>query len=198
MARIHLERIHLDIDDTIADTTTAFIEYVKNNYGVILNRNSFLTHSYASCIPELPKDKDHIRDFVNSIYFKKIIPIQDSEEIIKKLSKHNDFVIISGRSEAWKEETRSWLNKFFPSCFSEINLVNQYPRPGETKLTSKHELCKYLECTLAIDDDPYTALQIHNSCIEVMLFDQPWNKNLNNGIKRVFNWKEIYSNIIKY
>ncbi len=186
-----MAKIHVDIDDTMADSTPAFINYIFEEHKIKLDKNNLGVHNYAG---QLQKFIDYYRSFEKSNFFEKILPIGSSPQIIKDLSKTHELIIVSGRPPHLKEQTIEWLERFFPSCFSEVHLVNQYPREGEIG-GSKHETSKKAKCDIAIDDDPETALKVHSLGIEVLLFDQPWNEKLNNGIKRVFNWEEIYEHL---
>ena len=187
-------RIHVDVDDTLADTTSMILQYLKVKHNLLFERSGLTFHNYLDKLLKNESNR-YIRDFEDSHFHNEIIPIQDSVKIISKLSEKHDLVIISGRRLTLKEKTTKWVDKYFPNCFKEIHLVNQYPDEGEEKGLPKHELCKHLKCDFSREDDFNTALKIASQGIKVLLMNQPWNSedNIENeNIIRVNNWEEIY------
>ncbi len=189
-----MTRIHIDIDDTIADTTSTFLQYMEHKYKFKVNKEKLNEHAYNKIICELmKKEKDYFREFEKSNFHSKILPIKNSQKVIANLAKKNELILISGRDFTRLEGTKKWINEFFPNCFLEIHLVNQYPRQGEEKGPSKIELSRKLNCSSVIDDDPSTATSLAETGVKVLLFDQPWNKTayLNGNIKRFNNWQDV-------
>ena len=190
-----MAKIHLDIDDTLADTTTAFINYMEAVHDVKITRDVLKMHAYNEILFEIVgKNIDFFREFEKSEHHSNILPNKNADKIISLLAKKNELIVISGRSLNLKDKTKEWVNKYFPNCISQIHLVNQYPREDEEKTPlKKHELCKELDCSLSIDDDPNLALKLSELGVKVILFTQPWNKNinLNGSIKRINSWDEV-------
>ena len=189
-----MARIHVDIDDTIADTTSTFIDFMIHKYKFKINKEELNDHAYNKIICSLmKKDKDFFREFEKSNFFNKIKPVKNSQKIISNLAKNNELILISGRPLNLLEGTKKWIEKYFPNCFLEIYLINQYPRAGEEKGPRKFELCKKLNCSFSIEDDAISALSLAEIGVNVLLFNQPWNKNanLNRNITRVSTWHEV-------
>ena len=188
-----MANIYIDIDDTLGDHTSEFITYLKEKHETNLIKQDIKEHDFRDIL--FSKFKLHseiVRDFHKSNNFKKISPMKDSITIIQNIIKSNNLFLITGRPFDLKEETEKWISNFFPNCFSEIHLTQQFPKNGETKGPDKLDLCKKLNCSIAIDDDPGTSLKMANSGMKILLFNQPWNENLKHiNITRVFNWKEI-------
>ncbi len=194
-----MTRIHIDIDDTIADTTSTFIAYMSHKYKFKVDKEKLSEHAYNKIISELmKKEKDYFREFEKSNFFDKIKPVKNAQKVILNLAKNNELILISGRPLNLFKETKKWIDKYFPNCFLELHLVNQYPRDGEEKGPKKFELCKKLNCSFSVDDDSTTAMSLAELGIKVILFNQPWNKNayLNDNIKRVSSWHEA-NNLVK-
>lgn len=190
-----MAKIHLDIDDTLADTTSAFIEYMEVVYNLKISRDILKMHAYNEMLFEIVgKNIDFFKEFEKSEFHSRILPYKNAQKIISLLAQKNQLFVISGRSLNLKEKTKEWVNKYFPGCISEVHLVNQYPREGEEKFSlKKHELAKQLNCTISIDDDPNLAIKLSELGVKVILFTQPWNEKtyLNGSIKRVNNWDEV-------
>lgn len=189
-----MTRIHVDIDDTIADTTSTFLQYIEHKYKLKVSKEKLSLHKYNKIICEITKkEKDYFREFEKSNFHSKILPMKNSQKVIANLAKNNDLILISGRDSSRLEGTRKWIDTHFPNCFLELHLVNQYPREGEENGPKKTELCKKLNCNLSIEDDADTAISLTDLGINVLLFTQPWNQktNLNGSIKRFNNWQEV-------
>ena len=194
-----MKNIYVDIDDTIAEHTLFFIKFFQDKYNINLNKEELSLHDYSQILnSRLNLKKDLFNEFHNSSFFQQITPMQDSKKVIKNLSALNKIFVISARPYYLTKITHSWISKHFLNCFSDVFLVNQYPRNNEKKGPDKLGVCKKLNCSVAIEDDPETSLKIANSGIKVLLFDQPWNKKINQeNITRVNNWKEIYNILVK-
>ena len=189
-----MTRIHIDIDDTIADTTSTFLDFMEHKYKFKVNKEKLNEHAYNKIICELMKnERDYFREFEKSNFYSKILPVKNAQKVINNLSKSNELILISGRDSSRIQATKKWIDEFFPNCFLELHLVNQYPREGEEKGPKKVELCKNLNCGFSVDDDSSTAISLAELGVKVILFTQPWNKNasLNGNIKRVNTWHEI-------
>ncbi len=190
-------RIHVDVDDTLADTTTMILHYLKIKHNIILDRTKLVYPNYLDVLFKSYSTRI-VRDFENSEFHKEIAPLQNSIEMIRKLAEKHELIIISGRRLDLKEKTIDWLSKFFPKCFKDVHLVNHFPNEGEERGLPKDELCKKLNCDFSIDDDVNVALKIASYGIKVLLMNQPWNASYEikeSNITRVNNWEEIYKAI---
>src|SRR3989338_8115284 len=167
-----MANIYIDIDDTLGDHTSEFIIFLKEVHNINLTKQDIDNIDFRGILfSKFKLHREVVRDFHRSNNFKKISPMKESINVIQTLAKYNNL--------------------------SKIYLTQQFPSIGEVKGPDKLEICKNLNCSIAIDDDPITALRMADSGMKVLLFNQPWNETLNHkNITRVFNWKEIH-NLLK-
>jgi len=193
-----MANIYIDIDDTLGDHTSEFIIFLKEVHNINLTKQDIDNIDFRGILfSKFKLHREVVRDFHRSNNFKKISPMKESINVIQTLAKYNNLFIITGRPFDLKELTEEWVSNFFQNNFSKIYLTQQFPSIGEVKGPDKLEICKNLNCSIAIDDDPITALRMADSGMKVLLFNQPWNETLNHkNITRVFNWKEIH-NLLK-
>ena len=188
-----MANIYLDIDDTLADHTSEFVNYINEKYKINLNKNELKDHDCRNLLfSKFNLHSEIFREFHKSSNFKKINPMDGSLSIITDISKFHNLFLITGRPFDLKDVTENWVSNFFPNCFSNLYITQQFPNDGEIKGPNKLEICQKLKCSIAIDDDPLTALKMANDGMSVLLFDQPWNKDIEHEkITRVFNWQQI-------
>ncbi|MEK6842198.1 MAG: hypothetical protein AABX84_00120, partial [Nanoarchaeota archaeon] len=137
-------------------------------------------------------EKQIIKDFCKSNFFRDIPVIIGSQEAIHTLSKKYNLAAVTARPNSTYNETCLWLNEHYPWAFSDIHFVSHhFPENGNKK--NKSDVC--LEHTYGIIIDDYHG---HiNECaekgIQTILLNQPWNKRekLHSGALRVRNWEDI-------
>lgn len=86
-----------------------------------------------------------------------------------------------------------WLKKY-KMDFDSIQYCSESNTPVE-KLMS----CSKLSVDLMIEDKPDVAMLLANNGVKVLLFDAPYNKDINHpNIIRVYTWDEIYDMVTKF
>ena len=120
-----MKKIYVDIDDTLAETTVSFLEYLKTKHNILIKKEEITKYGYNNIDPKL---NDFMRQFSKTNFFNEIIPLKDSIKVITNLSRQHELIIVSGRPNNVRKETEFWTSKFFPNCFSQIHLVNQFPQ----------------------------------------------------------------------
>lgn len=188
--------IGIDIDDTITKTYEEIEIYAKGYTKNILKRN-FELQNTEILDPMWPK---HLYNWTTEedskfwdLYYEKIMenlkPKEDAIEVINKLSKKNNIIIITAR---WDKEngiiakiTEEWLKR---------NKVNY------TKLfigqLDKRKIAEECNIDVFIDDSYKTCEQIAELGIKTYMMDSRINKNLKEkSWKRVYSWKELEKEI---
>ena len=85
---------------------------------------------------------------------------------------------------------KRWLNKN-NLHFEDVFFCSESNTPAE-----KLHFCKQFSVEIMIDDKPDVALFLAENGIAVLLFDAPYNKDVNHkNIIRVSDWNEIYRRI---
>lgn len=127
------------------------------------------------------------------LYYEKIMesvkPKDDAIEIINKLSKENNIIIITAR---WDREsgiisriTKNWLEKYGVN-YNKLFLGHQ----------DKRDIVKENNIELFIDDSFKTCKQISEIGVRTFIMNSRINKEMKDDkLERVFSWKEIANKI---
>lgn len=185
-------RIGIDIDEVLADSLSAIINFHNDTYDTALTRNQF--HSYrfweiwGGTMDEAIKK---IYDFHRTPYFQNILPVSGAQDGVKALKDKHDLYIVTSREADIIDDTKHWIEQYFPNMFTDIHFANHYYQNGNP--LTKKSICDAINLDLLIDDSHDLALECHNQNRKILLYDCPWNQsdNLPDGIHRVYSWPEI-------
>lgn len=184
-------KIGIDLDETTLNLIDPLIEYHKEKTGKKLEREDFESF-YLSDILSISKEEEwiYLDEFYNSDYFDKILPLQNSINVLKELSKNHEIFFITARPENWREKTEKWLSKFVDFPHKLILTSNMHKNePGKKKF----EVCEEKSIDIFIEDDHNYALGCANVGVKTFLLNKPWNRKINHkNITRVDNWNEIH------
>jgi 5'(3')-deoxyribonucleotidase len=189
-------KIAIDIDEVLGDFMPNFIKFYNDKYKtnlIIDDLPSYYLWNFLDVTRENMIQR--VYDFHKTDYFKNIKPIKDAEESVKKLKENNELFIITSRQNAVIEETKQWIEKYFPNIFSEIYFTNNLSKNGESK--TKKEICDLINADILIEDSLEYCLECMSPNRKIFLLDYSWNKNNNlpKEITRVYSWKEIMEKI---
>ncbi len=189
--------IAFDIDEVTADLNTQLILFHNETYGTKLTRDDFNTYFYEDIWGGTLKEAiKKIDEFIESKYFKQILPTPGSQKALTFLKKQGlTLHSVTGRIHSLKKETAEWTQKYFPDIFSGIHHANTYGTNG-IKI-NKSKICKDLNISTLVDDDMVHVMDCANSGISVLVYDHPWNRVvLPQKAKRVLDYDEIIKEII--
>lgn len=195
-------RIGIDIDDTTVITVNAMVKYAdkydtlvlgrkgtNNNLGLIKNRY-YLKALYGWT------DEEKFGFF--NMYYKNVleecVPMPNVDKVIKKLKEDgHEIYFITAR-----------LNNI-PECNTEEITKETLKRaniPYDKLIINAGDkilACKENKIDFFIEDSYETCKQLSKINIPSILMTTKMNKNIDEGnIRRVHNWDEIYSEIVKY
>lgn len=193
-------KIGIDIDDTTLNTVKAMIKYAdkfsqeelgksdtKTNLGDIKNRY-YLNALYGWTNEEK-------LSFFN-MYYKDVLtecePIKDAPFIINKLKKEgHEIYFISSRLTIIKNCPTEQLTI---DNFKKYNIQYNKLIIGAT---TKLQYCLDNNISIFIDDSYEELESLNKHGIKCFLMTTPMNANIKieNGIKRIHTWSEIYNNI---
>ena len=189
-------KIGIDLDEVLAELLSAVIEYHNFAYKTAFTKNQFRSHLYWKTL-DGTKDEviRKVRDFYKTDYFKNVKPVAGAIKALPILKQDNDLFIITARPNEILEDTKEWVDRYFPNLFSGIYLANHFPQSGAS--IAKSQICDELEIEVMIEDSIESALDCAGLKRRVLLFDCPWNQQaeLPSGISRVLSWKEILKTI---
>lgn len=187
--------IGVDIDDVIADLIPSVIDFFNEKLGTSFTKEDFFSQDYASVMKK-PEKETHklMSEYIEDGHLEKLIPLEGSREALKDISNKHKIYAVTSRIPPAEKSTRTWLDKHFKGVFEDIHYsLNSYVNT-DRKLTKK-EICLNLEVDVMVEDDVGYATLFEDCGINVILFDQPWNRSFNDKehhhIKRVSEWSEI-------
>jgi len=192
-------KIAIDIDEVLADFANPFDKYIQKKYGLTMDRNKWNTEEWwqawgGSKTTAVGK----IYEFVSSGALRKLPPIKGAKDGVRKLKEQgHELIIITGRAADWMDVTKIWLDKNFPSAFSQTESTDFHVAKGGLK--TKGILARELGCDILIDDFPHYAEEAIKNGVKVLLFDTGFNHiyKEHDDIHRVKDWEEVVEKINK-
>jgi uncharacterized HAD superfamily protein len=183
-------KIAIDLDEVTVDLLKEVNEYYNNKHDTDFKLSDFHNYDWWE-IWGIPLDDavNEFYSFMESPESRKIQPIYGAIESIEKLRSQNDVVIITARQNEIKEMTLEWVQEYIPGLEKHTYFTNHLSRIS--KHVKKSEIALELNVDLLIDDQLRNAYDCAENGIKVLLYNQPWNQNLqlNKNITRVYSWK---------
>jgi uncharacterized HAD superfamily protein len=140
-----------------------------------------------------PKEAERRSEqFHSSKHISNMATHANSDSIIKHLSKQYRLVIITGRRIELEQITLEWLDKHYPSLFSDVKFVNVWSHRGA--VSTKAAIGKEIGTDYLIDDNLEQCKIAASVGIKTLLFgNYSWNKTKSKvrNITRVANWQEV-------
>lgn len=186
-------RIGVDLDDVLAELLIGLDKYHNEIYQTnfsLEDHTDFDLSKLWKCSKE--EMRKRVYDFYDSDFvIEEVKPLEGAVEVVDKLSKKHDLILITSRPDFLKQRTVDWLERYFTGKFREIFFTSQFATKNVSK--TKGDLCLELGINLMIEDCLEYARDCASKNIDVLLVDRPHNqtKNLPEKIRRVKNWWEI-------
>jgi uncharacterized HAD superfamily protein len=189
-------KIGIDLDEVLGSFMEDLIRFHNNKYKTSYKLENFFSYKFWNVWGGTKEEAiQKVYDFHEIKYFKEIKPIKDAQESIKKLKENNELFIITSRQNDVIEQTKEWVEKYFPNTFSNIYFTNHFSQNGDS--ITKKEVCDELDINILIEDSLEYSLECIKPKRKIFLLDYPWNKSetLPKEIERVYSWKEIIERI---
>jgi len=191
------ERLGIDIDDVLADSTDALRVFVNQRRGVDLSEKHYRIEAqywgyYESVWAQHGIDPtDLMLDFHNGMNLDQsdIRPIPGSVEGTKKLSRKYDLVPITSRPEEMGEETERWLGEQFEPVFAMEPVFIGF---GTNARRTKGEVCEELGISYLLDDNIEHCKTALTRGVGAVLFgNYGWHKKIPSDLIRCKDWREV-------
>lgn len=183
--------IAIDCDDVLIETTPNIIAYYNKTYGTNLELKDMYSDNLTAWQAESSKEAiTRIEKYLETDEYQQIAPFQETIRSIKKLSRHYELHIVTGRSEFLAVATKDIVETYFPGIFASIEFTNMFSE----KSRSKGDVCIQIGADLLIDDHLGHAEKVAEKGIDVLLFgDYPWNQGefSSKHITRVHDWAAV-------
>lgn len=175
--------IGIDIDNTLGKTFEAIISYYARNGHEVTNEDLILEDGWVKELRGVATEQDINILFQTSKDFLDHIDPYPATRAILALSRHHHLHLITARpSEALvsRTGTYNWLKKH--------NIVVD----SVTHTNEKPDIIKKLEIDVMIEDSPYEVGRLVSTNIPILLFDHPYNKEVQHkNITRFTHWLEV-------
>jgi uncharacterized HAD superfamily protein len=186
----HKKVLGVDFDDVLVRTGHALAEFHNATYGTAYARDDVTNFDLSEVWDCTPEEADRrIAEFTTTKFHHEAQAVLGARDALQALSETYDIMIVTGRSDEWRDPTIEWLEKNFIGLYREIHFTTS-PGPGRARL--KSEIVREFNMVSFIDDALHFAKDVATLGIPVLLFDTPWNQGTTSpGITRVHSWKEI-------
>lgn len=188
------QTIAIDIDEVLSPLHDLFFahhnEVYGTNYPIRDPKGGYFIHEYS----DEPKDQllERIKKFVESEAFKNIVPLEYAVEVLNALQKRFSLIIITSRQDFYEDLTHQWLDKHFPTVFSEVRFTEYIQ--GKGAQIPKSKICVDMGAEFIIEDNLDTVLDCAKAGVTSLLFgDYPWNQmhKTPKGVVKVKDWKAV-------
>ena len=203
-AGAHKQTLAVDLDEVLCEFVKGLCEFHNEAYSTSLAVQDFHSYIFREVWGGTEEESTRkILEFFTSDHFTKNLKcVAGAQEAMETLGKHFRLVVVTSRQLAIENDTRIWLDKYFPNVFDQVVFGNHWGLEG--RKVSKPELCQAVGAQTLIDDNLTYALQCSSAGIRVLLFDLDgtymWNKTpdsspvaqaLPSNVHRVASWNEV-------
>jgi len=184
--------ISIDFDSTLVKTMGLWINELNKRKGTNLKVKNITNWDLYKRFDISKSEELDIFDTAvwNEKNFKKVPPTEGNlPEKIRKIKQYGKVDIVTVLPSHHVKYSKKWL-EYYNIPYDNYKLVPE----GKRKTDMPYHVF--------IDDNPRMA---NNNGKTVLLYDQPWNQSVMDGIIRVYNFDEVihffelcYSNLIKF
>jgi 5'(3')-deoxyribonucleotidase len=183
--------IAVDCDDVLVETAPLILRNYNKLYGTHLELKDMYSRDLKVWdVPDAATAIARVEDYLKTDEYRRQPPLREAIEVTKRLAKHHELHIVTGRTEFLAVATQDMLDRYFPGIFQSIEFTGFF---GD-KARSKADVCQQLNADLLIDDHLHHAEVVANIGIDVLLFGgYPWNRadSLPANMRRVKDWYAI-------
>ena len=172
-----------DIDGVISDFVKTLSELVERKYDVKLNEAEIYCYDFNLV---LGITKNERNQFIMETLKKDLALIYGAKETLDKLtSEGHKIYLLTSRFGVSAKMTKDWLKR------------KGIPYAKLLQLPEGEKYQANVSLDLIVEDCLQEALEWSQKVKNILVYDHPWNKtlNLNNLIKRVYSWDEIYEEV---
>lgn len=172
-----------DIDGVISDFVKAFRELVESKYDVKLNEAEIYCHDLNLVLGITKNERNQL---IVETLRKDLALNHGAKRTLKKLSSEGHKIyLLTARFGVPAKVTKDWLKR------------KGIPYTELLQLTEGEKYRANVSLDLIVEDCLQDALEWSQKVKTILVYDHPWNKtlNVNNLIKRVYSWDEIYEEV---
>lgn len=178
-----------DIDGVVADTMAVFVELVQTRLSLThFSKEQLIRYNLHECVPAPKEVIDEILYLtLGDHYTKKIPSCPGAREVLEHLGRYVPLRFVTAR--VWPDSISQWLQDLLPG----VNPENiQVVATGDPAIKSR--VLRDMGIRVFIEDRPDTCYQLRDQGFNVIVFDQPWNRNACE-FPRISDFKELEEQI---
>ena len=172
-----------DIDGVISDFVKTFSELAESKYGIKLNEAEIYCHDLNLVLGIIKNERNQL---IMETLKKDLSLNHGAKETLEKLySEGHKIYLLTARFGVLAKVTKDWLKR------------KGIPYTKLLQLTEGEKYNANVNLDLIVEDCLQDALEWSQKVKNILVYDHPWNKtlNVNNLIKRVYSWDEIYEEV---
>ena len=182
---IHPARLGFDIDGVVADTMEAFIRLAREEYGIHTILPDHITEfEVEECLDINPCIITSIFDrLLQEPVAAGLQPMKNAVPVLREFAEHSPLTFITARPE--REPVEEWLTEVLGAdIFHSSKLIAMGDHDNKAQYILNAGLSHF------IDDRAETCLQLKESGITPMVYEQPWNRG-KHLFQTVSDWHDI-------
>lgn len=183
--------IAVDFDDTLVFNAQIVVgAYNREHHADVTLNDVYVAEKYGN--PEhgwhhsREEAREWIRVFLHGEEAQSNPPLPGTKEVLERLKKRYELVIVTGRQPSWRAATEPWLERFVPGIFAAVHYAGNTP---------KGEICEKIGAEIMIDDSPYyLATCVQHEVRSILFGDYPWNTPeyaQSHHLERAISWAEV-------
>lgn len=182
----------IDIDEVLAHHNQALASWHNEQYGTNHTADAYFTDYWSKVWNVSPEEAEaRAVTFHASGAHAQLKPVKGALDALQRLQKSYDLAVITVRRQQVIEDTRAWIDLYYPNVFTDIHFLHFWDK---NENTTKAQLCRSIGASYLIDDSIKHCTQAAELGINALLFgNYSWNKStqLPKQIKRTANWEEV-------
>ena len=192
MTRGVKQRIGIDIDDVILGTNEQLTEWHNEFYGTSYTFDQIcnfdLSPLWGCSKVEMYR---RLSEYFVSEHHDNTSTKDGALSALEELSFHYNIIAITGRDGTYQEITKALLERLLVTKHV-VGIVHA-SSDKKSHFPNKGSACRYYNIRVFVEDAPYHTRSIINSGTPCLLYDTPWNRDIEEhpDVRRVFSWSEI-------
>lgn len=176
--------IGIDLDNTILDATSAHLRYFNEESGKSFTPDDVDDFYLYRMYGWSKEERDRIYFKLGHHIHKNSLPLPGAMEVLQRLYGVHTITFITARPALFHNVTVEWLH-FYHVRYHQIAFTEE-----------KFQECQRAGVDVLIDDGPHYAEEFVRMNKPVILYDQPYNRNVRNPlIYRAHHWQEVQKHI---
>ena len=191
--------IACDVDDILFEFYLMLALWHNELHGTDLRKDDFVSY-FVHEVWQVPSEEAvrRVWQFYGTEGFRYLPVVHGAAEGVRRLAETYDLVAVTGRPHGLAPITEDSIDRHFAGCFTAIHHTDAFGIGGGVPVP-KVDVCAKIGARILIEDYQGHALPCADAGMDVLLLDQPWNKQVSvpDGIIRVRSWDGILAVLLR-